>query len=60
LGLDGNGENWTGGRLSGDDVRLVRDEAAGCIFTGDAVPLLLTRGEVSCVVDERVRRDLRG
>jgi hypothetical protein len=48
LGLGGNGENWIGGRLNGDDVRLVKDEAAlGCIFTGVA-PLLVT--EVSCVV----------
>jgi hypothetical protein len=53
FGLDGNGENWTGGRLSGDDVRLVKDAAAlGCVLNG-------LGGNVSCVVGGRVRRDLR-
>jgi hypothetical protein len=61
LGLAGNGENWTGGRLNGDDVRLVKDVAAlGCILSGEVAPLLVTGGsELSCVA-ERVRRDLRG
>lgn len=60
LGLGGNGENWTGGRLNGDEVRLVKDaEGFDCILTGEVVPFLAAAG-LSCIDDERARRDFLG
>lgn len=59
----GIGENWTGGRLSGDEVRLVKVwEVELCILTGEVAPFWEDadgRGE-SCKGDWRVLKDRRG